>query len=115
MVVVYSVVRQEIVAVPAVAVHRATSAVAIMVSVLLETFVVKDKLVANPALHVVALRLDVVRPRTLSVVMELVVPPTTHVVLMEAVVAPIHHFVVPTVSSAGPLLQTARVSGRGGQ
>jgi hypothetical protein len=112
MMAVYSVVRTTRVAAPPVAVHRATSAVA-MVSVLWGIFVVKHKLAAHPAPHVVALQPDVVRRRTLSVVMEVVVPATAFVVKVEAVVTPIHLFVAPTVSPAGKQLQTA-ASGRGG-
>lgn len=107
--------RRALVAVRAVVVHRATSAAAMIVSVLGGTFVVKDKVVAHLAPHVVPLLLDVVRARTLNAVTEGVVPPTPHVVLLEAVVTPIHRFVAPMVSPAGKQLQTVRLSGRGGE
>ena len=105
--------RQGLVAVRAVAIHRVTSAVATIVSVLPGTFVVKGKVVAHLARHVVAHLSDVVRARTLNAVMEVVVRPTALVVLLEAVVMPIHRFVAPMVSPAGQRLQTVRVSRRG--
>ena len=90
--------RQILLAVPAVAVRRATSAAATIVSVAGGTFVVKDKVVVHLAPHVVQLLLDAVGRQTLSVVMEVVVPPATHVVLVEVVVTPKHLFVAPMVS-----------------
>jgi hypothetical protein len=97
---VYSVVRQATVVAPAIAEHRARPAVATMVSVVWGTFVVNPNYVVYPVPHVVALLLDVVRRRTLSVVMEVVVRRTKLVAPMENVVPLIPRFVAPTMISA---------------
>jgi hypothetical protein len=95
---VYSVVWEAIVAAQTLAVDRAKVAVA-SVCVMRGSIVVKTNYVAQiPPTHVVTLRglSDVVRRRTVSAVMDVVVPPATRVATMEHVVPPTALFVAPT-------------------